>query len=193
MDINIPGDGYTKVHVNPRGDVPDLPNAPTPVDPSPPPDSGWGTYISPEEAAKVDGPIGNLGKVLESFFPRDPSDPDNTASNTTTLDLSSPEESMMSEQSDIPTVWPTPARDTPMTDRDAAAAAVEEVRQQLLDDLDGDVLPIAHLDTIISRHHRGVQIPDRHDLAISTIASLLAEQSILVGDVIGGDPAYIIP
>lgn len=39
----------------------------------------WGTYIPPDEAAKGGGEIGNLGKVLESFLPPDPRDPDNTA------------------------------------------------------------------------------------------------------------------
>lgn len=39
----------------------------------------WGTHIPPEEAAKGGGDIGNLGKVLESFFPPDPRDPNNTA------------------------------------------------------------------------------------------------------------------
>lgn len=39
----------------------------------------WGTHLSPGEAAKGGGEIGNLGKILESYLPHDPNDPNNTA------------------------------------------------------------------------------------------------------------------
>jgi hypothetical protein len=38
-----------------------------------------GTHVSPDEAAKGGGEIGNLGKFLEGFLPHDPHDPNNTA------------------------------------------------------------------------------------------------------------------
>jgi hypothetical protein len=40
---------------------------------------GWGTHISPEEAAETDGDIGNLGKIILGQLPPDPNDPDNVA------------------------------------------------------------------------------------------------------------------
>lgn len=81
LDFNVPGSGFTKVHVNPStGGVPDL-SAPSThsVGPFTPPDSEWGTHVSPEEAAEGGGELGNLGKAIESYFPPDPHDPQNTA------------------------------------------------------------------------------------------------------------------
>ena len=39
----------------------------------------WGTHISPEEAAKHDGELGNLGKILLGLLPPASNGPDNTA------------------------------------------------------------------------------------------------------------------
>ncbi|MGH3677222.1 MAG: hypothetical protein ACRDU5_16065, partial [Mycobacterium sp.] len=40
---------------------------------------GWGTPITPEEAAKSDGALGILGKIILGHLPPDPNDPDNMA------------------------------------------------------------------------------------------------------------------
>lgn len=80
IDFNVPGSGFTKVHINPStGGVPDFSTTPPPSETRTPTAPGWGTFVSPEDAAKVDGEIGNLGKAIESYFPPDPHDPNNTA------------------------------------------------------------------------------------------------------------------
>jgi hypothetical protein len=71
--------------------------------------------------------------------------------------------------------------------------AVTMLRAELLSHLNGDVVPMAHIDTLITRHHPDVSTTDRHHLAMRTIESLHRDQLILVGDVVGGDPAYIQP
>lgn len=71
--------------------------------------------------------------------------------------------------------------------------AADALRTQLLGDLDGDVLPMAHVETIINRRHLADTPEAHHALALGVIGALLHDQLILVGDVVGGDPAWIEP
>lgn len=81
-----------------------------------------------------------------------------------------------------------------MTQPDRAAPGpLSSVRTELLHHLDGDVLPMVHLDTLIADALPTEAPPQRHTLALDVIAALLADRRILVGDVIGGDPAFIEP
>lgn len=75
----------------------------------------------------------------------------------------------------------------------AQERALADLHAKLLDTLDGDVLPMAHLDSLIT--HSGIADTPvrRRSLAIDLIARLLKQGRLLVGDVIGGDPAYIQP
>jgi len=75
-------------------------------------------------------------------------------------------------------------------DLTTAAAAL---RSHLLDDLDDDVWPMAHVESIINRHKLADTAEERQVLALDVLRSLLREKLILVGDVVGGDPAYIDP
>lgn len=76
---------------------------------------------------------------------------------------------------------------------DPYSCARTTVQAQLLQHLDGDVLPMAHLDTLVADALPNETPQRRQALAVDLIASLLAEHRILVGDVAGGDPAYIEP
>jgi hypothetical protein len=75
----------------------------------------------------------------------------------------------------------------------APGTAAAVLRAQLLDDLDDDVLPMAHVESIINRRGLADTAEARQALALDVIGALLGEQRILVGDVVGGDPAYIDP
>ena len=68
LDFTIPGQDYTKVHINPRGGVPDMPTPATPPDPT------WGTYIPPEELINSDNPaLRILGQmILDQLGPNNP-------------------------------------------------------------------------------------------------------------------------
>jgi len=52
---------------------------------------------------------------------------------------------------------------------------------------------MTHLDTLIADALPNEALPRRQTLALDLIADLLADRRILVGDVIGGDPAFIEP
>lgn len=59
LDFTIPGHEYTKVHINPRGGIPEVPTAATLPGPT------WGTYVSPEELINNDNPaLRILGQML---------------------------------------------------------------------------------------------------------------------------------
>ncbi len=73
----------------------------------------------------------------------------------------------------------------------ARMRGVSELREKFLDSLDGDVVPIALLDTLITESGLAPAAVDRHRLALELVATLLHEDLILVGGVVGGDPAYI--
>ena len=68
LDFTIPGQDYTKVHINPRGGVPDIPTPATQPDPT------WGTYIPPEELINSDNPaLRILGQmILDQLGPNNP-------------------------------------------------------------------------------------------------------------------------
>lgn len=70
---------------------------------------------------------------------------------------------------------------------------LEALRAALLEHLDGDVLPMAHLDTVIAKRWAATTAAERRAIAMELIGALLAEKVILVGDVVGGDPAFIEP
>lgn len=76
---------------------------------------------------------------------------------------------------------------------DPLSAVRDMVQTELLHHLDGDVLPMAHLDTLIADALPEEAPPRRQTMALDLIAALLADRRILVGDVIGGDPAFIEP
>lgn len=71
--------------------------------------------------------------------------------------------------------------------------AVADLRAQFLDHLAGDVLPMAHFNALITDSDLVPTVADRHTLALDLITELLRENLILVGGVVGGDPAYIQP
>ncbi|WP_373145964.1 hypothetical protein [Mycobacterium marinum] len=86
-----------------------------------------------------------------------------------------------------------PDHRAPDTAGHLSEAALAVLGTQLIEDLDDDVMPMAHVESIITRHKLADTAEARQALALTTIASLLADQTILVGDVVGGDPAYIEP
>lgn len=76
---------------------------------------------------------------------------------------------------------------------DPLSSVRDRVQTELLHHLDGDVLPMAHLDTLIADALPKEAPLRRQTLALDLIASLLVDRRILVGDVIGGDPAFVKP
>lgn len=75
----------------------------------------------------------------------------------------------------------------------AQERALADLCAKLLDSLDGDVLPMAHLDALVAHSDIADTAADRRSLATDLIATLLKQGRLLVGDVVGGDPAYIQP
>lgn len=75
----------------------------------------------------------------------------------------------------------------------AQERALADLCARLLDHLDCEVLPMAHLDSLIAHSDIADTPAHRRSLAIDLIAALLNDGRLLVGDVIGGDPAYIQP
>ena len=75
----------------------------------------------------------------------------------------------------------------------AQERALADLCAKLLDSLDGDVLPMAHLDSLVAHSDIADTADDRRSLATDLIAALLKQGRLLVGDVVGGDPAYIQP
>jgi hypothetical protein len=86
---------------------------------------------------------------------------------------------------DLPSATPEGTADS------YTAAAV--LGAQLLDDLDGDVLPMAHVEAIINRRKLADTPQAHHALVLDVLGALLGDQLILIGDVVGGDPAWIEP
>jgi len=80
---------------------------------------------------------------------------------------------------------------TPGSEDLTTAAAV--LRTRLLDDLDDEVWPMDHVELIIDHYKLAETAEERQVLALDVLRSLLREKLILVGDVVGGDPAYINP
>jgi hypothetical protein len=88
---------------------------------------------------------------------------------------------------DLPSA--TPPEGT--VDPDTAAAVL---RAQLLDDLDGgEIWPMAHVESIINRRKLADTPQAHHVLVLDVLGALLDDQLILIGDVVGGDPAWIEP
>ncbi len=52
---------------------------------------------------------------------------------------------------------------------------------------------MAHVESIINRHKLADTAQEHQALALDVLRSLLHDKLILVGDVVGGDPAYIAP
>lgn len=75
----------------------------------------------------------------------------------------------------------------------AGMRGAAELRERFLETLDGDVIPMAHLDNLISCSRLAPSAAARHSLALGIISALLRDNLILVGAVVGGDPAYIRP
>lgn len=75
----------------------------------------------------------------------------------------------------------------------AQERALADLCAKLLNTLDGDVLPMAHLDSLVAHSNIADTAADRRSLATDLIATLLKQGRLLVGDVVGGDPAYIQP
>src|ERR1700759_3041446 len=80
-----------------------------------------------------------------------------------------------------------------MTETSGLDTAAAVLRAQLLDDLDDDVWPLAHVESIINRRKLADTPAAHHALVLDVFGALLRDQLILVGDVVGGDPAYIDP
>ena len=70
--------------------------------------------------------------------------------------------------------------------------AQDELRAQLLADMLGDCVPMAHVESVITRGHLADTVADRHELALSTIRSLLEDGLMEIGDVSGGEPATLL-
>ncbi|KDE96657.1 hypothetical protein Y900_031040 [Mycolicibacterium aromaticivorans JS19b1 = JCM 16368] len=75
----------------------------------------------------------------------------------------------------------------------APTTAAAVLRARLLEDIDDDVLPMAHVQTLIDRHTLAVTAEEHHALVLDVLGSLLHENLIQVGDVLGGDPTYFDP
>ncbi len=81
----------------------------------------------------------------------------------------------------------------PRTARWPPTTAAAVLRARLLEDIDDDVLPMAHVQTLIDRHTLAVTAEEHHALVLDVLGSLLHENLIQVGDVLGGDPTYFDP
>lgn len=71
--------------------------------------------------------------------------------------------------------------------------AADALRIQLIADLDDDVWPMAHVESIINSRKLADTPAAHHALVLEVIGALLRDQVILVGDVVGGNPAWIEP
>jgi hypothetical protein len=71
--------------------------------------------------------------------------------------------------------------------------AEDRLRNQLLRDMLGDVLPMAHVHSVINREDLADTVSAKQDLAVRTVRSLLQDGLMQIGDVSGGDPAKLIP
>jgi len=85
---------------------------------------------------------------------------------------------------------PSSAAPKGTVDPDTAAAVL---RAQLLADLDDEVWPMAHVESIINHRKLANTPAAHHALVLDIIGALLRDQLILVGDVVGGDPHISIP
>lgn len=71
--------------------------------------------------------------------------------------------------------------------------AARALREQLSRDLLGDCLSLSHIDSVLASDFPAEPIAARQERLLTTIRSLLADGLLVVGDIVGGTDAEVMP